>query len=191
VNENLGAAELRAELETLRDRVRSIDDLAAQIGMVRGRLRDLSTTVEGHGAALDDIEEITRDLAGQAAKAAEDDGTERPAIDIEQLARWVHNNVATLVERRLRGDHAPYWCSEWWRHPEAVLKFEGLRRAWVELVSQEGTGLISYLGFLDQMVGSLTAESGPFHAGGCKPGRHGSVETLGDATLALDRVGGL
>lgn len=160
-----------------------LDQLSAEVGALRGRLAELSATVEGHGAVLDDLEEITTKFAEQAEQATSDDGTEPPAVDIEPLARWVHNNVAALVERRTKGDHPPYWCPQWWRHPEAVLKFEGLRRAWVELVPQEGTGLITYLGYLDQVVGSLTAEAGPFHAGGCKPTEHRAVETLDDQPL--------
>lgn len=172
-----GATQLLAEVNELRERVRGLDDILGQLGTVRGKLRELTATVEGHGAALDDIEELTRGLAEQAAHAHD---TQQPPIDIEQLARWVRNNVTELVERRVKSDHAPHWCPQWWRHPEAVLKFEGLRRAWAELVPQEGLGLINYVSYLDQTIGTLTADAGPFHTGMCSPKTgHGEVKTLG------------
>jgi hypothetical protein len=45
------------------------------------------------------------------------------------LVRWVGDNVAALLERKMpQSGGWPYWCRSWWMHPEAITRFEAARR---------------------------------------------------------------
>ncbi|MGC4896933.1 DUF4913 domain-containing protein [Micromonospora sp. DT31] len=90
---------------------------------------------------------------------------------LDRLAVWVHHLLISVYAREVTSG-AP-WCSQWWRHPEAVAQLHGLSMAW-----QEMTGADSNLSgpatwhrdFLTPVMTSLRDPSGPF--AGCKPGSH-------------------
>ncbi|MFF3571003.1 DUF4913 domain-containing protein [Nocardia jiangxiensis] len=56
----------------------------------------------------------------------------------EQSASTVYGNVGEFVEnylsfvyaRQVKDRSDTVWCTEWWRHPEAVIRLEALWRAW-------------------------------------------------------------
>jgi hypothetical protein len=62
-----------------------------------------------------------------------------PAIGGYALIEWVHDTVAAITARPLRGEFA--WCPLWWEHPEAVFRFEALHGAWTELAPEPGAAL--------------------------------------------------
>jgi hypothetical protein len=96
---------------------------------------------------------------------------------LHRLAFWVQNLVIPVYCREVTSG-AP-WCSQWWRHPEAIAQLHGLSMAW-----QEFTGPTSHLSgpaiwhrdFLGPAMASLRDPSGPF--AGCKPGAHRDTEPV-------------
>ncbi|MEV4637744.1 DUF4913 domain-containing protein [Actinoplanes sp. NPDC049548] len=90
---------------------------------------------------------------------------------LDRLAFWVHNLLIPVYAREISSG-AP-WCSQWWRHPEAVAQLHGLSMAWQELTgaSSNLTGpAVWHRDFLGPVMTSLRDPSGPF--AGCKPGSH-------------------
>ena len=57
-----------------------------------------------------------------------------------------------------------------WQHPEAIARFEALRRAWQDATTHAGgTGLVVYFEHVDLQLATLCGDNGPFS--GCL-GRH-------------------
>ena len=97
------------------------------------------------------------------------------------LVAWVRDNIALLIERKMpQSGGWPHWCPMWWLHPEAIARFEALRRAWLDAATHAGgTGLVVYFEHVDLQLATLCGDNGPFS--GCL-GRHnpvGSVHRLG------------
>jgi hypothetical protein len=86
------------------------------------------------------------------------------------LVSWVRENVAAVVERHIPGSRSPNWCPLWWRHPEAIARFEAARRAWLEACDGSGSALSVYWQHLDHHLGVLMGEGGTFHH--CREGKH-------------------
>lgn len=95
--------------------------------------------------------------AGDAVVDAED-----TAVDIDELIAWVHDTVLPLYQRSLL--KGATWCPAWFEHPEAVFRFEVLRRAWEEaVVADEGSAMSTWtLHHLDPHMGVLLSPQGPF-----------------------------
>jgi hypothetical protein len=84
-----------------------------------------------------------------------------PPLDGEALIEWVHDTVAAVTARPLRGEYA--WCPRWWEHPEAVFRFEALHRAWTELAPEPGVAMSLWIrDHLDPCLRELLHPSGPF-----------------------------
>jgi hypothetical protein len=63
------------------------------------------------------------------------------------------------------------WCSEWWRHSEAISRLEALWRTWEALRLDPLFGMGTwYRDHLDHQLATLTAAAGPF--ADCDPSRH-------------------
>ena len=92
------------------------------------------------------------------------DDTDIPEIvdlDDTDLIDWVHNHVAAVIARPLRGEHR--WCPQWWEHPEALFRFTALHRAWTELAGEPGAALSIWIrDHLDPCLRELMAPNGPF-----------------------------
>lgn len=110
------------------------------------------------------------DLGGEPG----DSGTEPPGpqLNMVELLDWVETNIANVIQRKVpQTGGYPYWCRRWWAHTEAIVRFEALRRSWLEAVDQPtGTALVVYLEHLDSMLDRLCGEAGPFS--GCTGGEH-------------------
>ncbi len=93
-------------------------------------------------------------------------------LDMRVLVGWVRDNIALLLERRMpQSGGWPHWCQKWWLHPEAIARFEAVRRVWLDAVGQPtGAGLVVYFEHLDQQLAVLCGENGPFS--GCTGGQH-------------------
>lgn len=137
-----------------------------------GRLTDVEDRVEQIAGALDDLEAALRHAALQttaesATGAAEDAAaSEQPAptLDMRVLVAWVGDHIAKLLERKLpQSGGWPHWCPAWWLHPEAIARFEALRRTWLEASAQPvGGALVVYFEHLDMQLATLCGDNGPF-----------------------------
>ena len=92
-------------------------------------------------------------------------------LDMRALVAWVRDNIALLIERKMpQSGGWPHWCPMWWLHPEAIARFEALRRAWLDATTHAGgTGLVVYFEHVDLQLATLCGDNGPFS--GCL-GRH-------------------
>ena len=100
-----------------------------------------------------------------AAGPEQDDDVSRAdgdtGIDADRLIGWVHRHVAAVIARPLRGEIK--WCPLWWEHPEAVFRFEALRRAWTQLAPEAGVGMSIWIrDHLDPCLRELHSPLGPF-----------------------------
>ena len=83
-----------------------------------------------------------------------------------EFVAWLRD----FYRRPLDGPGAT-WCPQWWKHPEAVVRFEGLWRSWEKLRQDPATGISVWLkDHLDHHMAVLLDPNGPLH--GCKPDRH-------------------
>lgn len=57
-----------------------------------------------------------------------------PAVE-----EWVTEWFAPIIRHKLTTELV--WCPEWWRHPEAISRLEGLWRAWESLKLDPTTGM--------------------------------------------------
>lgn len=132
---------------------------------------------------LQRVDPASLDLADEKPAAAEDkapafilykDGPEYGA-ELERLVFWV-NRLLVPVYCRETTSQAP-WCSQWWKHTEAVAQLHGLYMAWQELTGPEAdlTGPASWhRDFLAPVLGTLRDSLGPF--AGCKDNTHRTKE---------------
>ena len=96
------------------------------------------------------------DAGDHEADEADDDD-----LDADRLVGWVHRHVAAVIARPLRGEVR--WCPLWWEHPEAVFRFEALRRAWTQLAPEPGVGMSTWIrDHLDPCLRELLSPLGPF-----------------------------
>jgi hypothetical protein len=169
--------------------------LEADLRRHLSRLVEVEERVEEHAGALDSIETAASELAASAhtlngaggadAAGARDPnrrkGENRAArepLPLRRLIEWVRANVADIIERRTpQTSGAPYWCRQWWRHPEAIVRFQAAHRCWHEAVSSPGSAMVIYLEHLDHQLAQLSAEHGPFS--GCVGGAHRDTRRAG------------
>jgi hypothetical protein len=145
-------------------------------GHTVARIAELDDRVEAIAAALDGMEATLQQVlhtGPPTPPAAPGDTATAPArgdnddtvggLDMRTLVGWVRENIALLLERKMpQSGGAPYWCQHWWLHPEAIARFEALRRAWLEATTQPGAGLVVYFEHLDLQLSTLCGENGPF-----------------------------
>jgi hypothetical protein len=111
--------------------------------------------------------------AGQSGPASPDDDITMAddGLAMRRLVAWVRDNIALLLERKIPQTSGwPYWCRKWWLHPEAIARFEALRRSWAEAIIGDGNAMVVYFEHLDAMLTPLCGENGPFC--GCTKGQH-------------------
>ena len=108
---------------------------------------------------------------GSADSSAEEGGEEEPPPEP------VFKNVEEFVRLRflpvyVRAEGGQFrWCKEWWRHAEAVSRFQALWHAWEVLRWEPGTGMaIWYRDHLDFQMSILLGDTGPFRE--CTSRRH-------------------
>ncbi|MEV4640349.1 DUF4913 domain-containing protein [Actinoplanes sp. NPDC049548] len=90
---------------------------------------------------------------------------------LKSLADWVDNVLIPAYAREVTS--GAMWCTQWWRHPEAVAHLHALFLAWQSMTGTDSDmdGAANWHGnHLGPVMGSLRDPSGPF--AGCKPGRH-------------------
>ncbi|MEU4377075.1 DUF4913 domain-containing protein [Pseudonocardia alni] len=164
-----------------------LTQLRADRATLSARLRELDDRVEDIAGALDAIEDAVPEPAEflpPDGETPESDDTAAPAaaqpeepdtgLDMRELVPWVRDHIAQLLERRLPQNKGQLrWCRSWWLHPEAIARFDALRRSWTEAIATgEGNALATYYDHLDRQLATLMDEHGPFSA--CEGGRHGT-----------------
>jgi len=88
----------------------------------------------------------------------------------ESAAEWVEHYLSLVYWRRLGTRHT--WCSQWWLHPEAVVRLEAMWRAWEKMRREDPmTGIARwFIDVCDPMMRELLDPDGPFK--GCIETRH-------------------
>ncbi|QBI56334.1 DUF4913 domain-containing protein [Streptomonospora litoralis] len=117
----------------------------------------------------------------EAVAALEEDPDEEGAD--EATPQPVFKNVEEFVRYRfvpvyIRPEGGQFrWCKEWWRHPEAVSRFQALWHAWEVLRWEPGTGMaVWYRDHLDFQLNILLGDTGPFRE--CTSRRHQAPRPL-------------
>lgn len=92
--------------------------------------------------------------------------------------------LAPMIRRRDGGGRR--WCSEWWRHPEAVARLTALWHAWETLRLEGGTAMSDWwIHHFDPHFFVLAdAERGPFQA--CGDGHKDKLKALPNDPLPLE-----
>ena len=145
---------------TIDDLARTLTHLHARVDALeawRAHHTDLLDDHLNHHPEPDDIDDIDAIDAGEDL----DRRPAGPAIGGYALIDWVHDTVAAITARPLRGEYA--WCPLWWEHPEAVFRFEALHNAWTELAPEPGAALSIWIrDHLDPCLQVLLSPTGPF-----------------------------
>jgi len=99
----------------------------------------------------------------------------RPPL-YEDVTQWVTHHFAPIYIRRIQG--GTRWCAQWWRHPEAVIRFAALWRTWetARLAVSPYAMADWHLNYLDRMLPVLLGDQGPFYS--CKPDAHNNPPPL-------------
>jgi len=116
------------------------------------------------------------DLAAPPPTATE--GVDAPNTLYGSVAEWVADFLAVAYAREVRVNGAHhYWCSQWWRHPEAFDRLDALWRAWEALRRDPTTGpAVWWKDYADPLMTVLLSRDGPF--GQCRAGRHAPANLL-------------
>ncbi|MFI9724540.1 DUF4913 domain-containing protein [Streptomyces sp. NPDC052396] len=120
------------------------------------------------GPALDE------DEAGSVRAPAAAGEEEPPRPVYADLETWLHKHLAQIIRRRFGGSLT--WCSQWYRHAEAISRLNAMWQEWEKAVA-EGTMSNWWLYHCDPHLSVLMSkDSGPFMA--CKPGEHRQLDSL-------------
>ncbi|MFC8041794.1 DUF4913 domain-containing protein [Paenarthrobacter sp. NPDC057355] len=104
--------------------------------------------------------------AGPAAAEAASESEQEPEAELVfgSTAQWVEEFLVPMYRREItvNGNHTT-WCPEWWRHAEAIIRFEALWRAWEHLRLDGKTGMSVFMkDHLDHHLPILLDGKGPF-----------------------------
>jgi hypothetical protein len=125
------------------------------------------------GPALDEDESNDSPApapGGGAGKAKK----EAPKPVYADLETWLRKHLAQIIRRRFGGSLT--WCSQWYRHGEAVSRLNAMWQEWEKAVV-EGTMSNWWLYHCDPHLNVLMSkDNGPFMA--CKPDEHRALEPL-------------
>lgn len=137
---------------------RLLVELQARIGVLEGWRAHQSELLD---SVINGRTDLPADNDPEHDNVGTDDVAEGEGIDADRLIGWVHRHVAAVIARPLRGEIK--WCPLWWEHPEAVFRFEALRRAWTQLAPEAGVGMSIWIrDHLDPCLRELLSPLGPF-----------------------------
>lgn len=122
------------------------------------------------GAALkDETPDVSAALDGVDVPGDGEEGDPAPEPVFRNVEEFVRLRFLPVYVRPEGGQFR--WCKEWWRHAEAVSRFQSLWHAWEVLRWEAGTGMaIWYRDHLDFQMGILLGDNGPFRE--CTSRRH-------------------
>lgn len=157
-------------------------EAVSRIAGMEDRLEDLAGALDAIELATESLSDGTEDSAPAEVAAGDGSAPAEDGLDMRALVGWVGDNVASLLERKLpQTGQPPHWCRKWWMHPEAIARFEAVRRSWAEAVAAGGNAMAVYFEHLDHHLAVLTGAGGPFSS--CKGGEH---QPNGVAALGQD-----
>jgi hypothetical protein len=160
--------QLSSNQTALLDRVITIEDKVEDLA---GVFDDLEAVLDHHAASAPPAPAAAAGTSQSGPAGPDDTAVAEAGLDVRRLVAWVRDNIALLLERKIpQTSGYPYWCRKWWLHPEAIARFEALRRAWAEAVVSDGNAMVVYFEHLDAMLAVLCGENGPFC--GCVKGEH-------------------
>ncbi|MEV8503968.1 DUF4913 domain-containing protein [Actinoplanes sp. NPDC051475] len=90
---------------------------------------------------------------------------------LEDLAGWVHDVLVPVYVREVTSGSP--WCTQWWRHPEAIARLHALFLAWQALTGARSDlheAATWHRDHAGPAMETLRDPTGPF--AGCKPDRH-------------------
>jgi Domain of unknown function (DUF4913) len=117
------------------------------------------TAAVGYGLAAVPATEGTNTHAQGAGGSG---GTGVPHPEFGRLEDWLSEYFLPMFRRTLGGEYR--WCSQWWRHGEAISRLTALWHAWEVLRTQPGTGIATwYREHLDHQLPILLGARGPFY----------------------------
>ncbi len=111
-------------------------------------------------------------------------GLSEPATLFADVGEFVTEYLAQVYRRHVEG-RTRTWCPQWWRHAEALIRLEGLWRAWEQLRTDPAFGMSTWFrDHADPHMAVLLDPDGPFRR--CSADRGHSPDTT--APLPLDVV---
>ena len=96
-----------------------------------------------------------------APAAALADGGEDVERCFPGLEEWVVGWLAPTV-RRQHNENTFRWCPQWWAHPEAISRLNGLWEAWENARTDGAIAMLGWWQVLDHHLTLLTSTGGPF-----------------------------
>lgn len=79
------------------------------------------------------------------------------------VVEFVENYLSVVYRRQVTDVSDAVWCSDWWKHTEAIVRLEALWRAWEHLRHDGAIGLSTwFLEHADPHMKILLDPKGPF-----------------------------
>lgn len=102
----------------------------------------------------------------QAAPTGDAAAEDEPEAELVfgSTAQWVEEYLVPMYRREISANGTQTtWCPEWWRHAEAIIRFEALWRAWEHLRLDGKNGMSVFMkDHLDHHLPILLDGKGPF-----------------------------
>lgn len=99
---------------------------------------------------------------------SENESVEETPRIYANVGEFVEFQVAQVITRTINKEFC--WCSEWWKHAEALQRFEHLWHSWEEARVSEEISMLDWWREFDYHFQMLTAANGTFRF--CERGRH-------------------
>lgn len=90
-------------------------------------------------------------------------------LQFSNVIDFVDQVVRRTYRRKVEDSSTRSWCAQWWRHPEAVMRLEGMWLAWEQLRAAPDGISVWMLHHADPHMAVLLAHDGPFQE--CKSSR--------------------
>jgi hypothetical protein len=127
-----------------------------------------------------DLAAVRRAMEGLRDPSAVPAGSSPPSAAVvfaprfSNLESWVNEFFVLTFGRT--GEQT-FWCSQWWAHPEAVLRLDALWRTWEAAALDPVHGTAVWIrDYLDPGLRVLLGPDGPFV--GCRDDRHVEASVL-------------
>jgi len=91
---------------------------------------------------------------------------------------FVHSWLLQVLNRRIDNQNT-FWCSEWWKHPEALCRLTVMWQAWEDARGDYRSLTKWWRDQMDYHMPILMSPTGPFRY--CKDGFHDSASCARDA----------
>lgn len=101
---------------------------------------------------------------------------------------FVHSWLLQVLNRKIDNQNT-FWCSEWWKHPEAVCRLTTMWDTWEDARKDPRSLAQWWRDQMDYHMPILMSATGPFRY--CKDGVHDSVSYRQDAFLIKEPPSGL